>query len=158
MTRNRRNIVAGWAVAAAICLMVGLSFAAVPLYRVFCAATGYGGTPRIGLAAAPGGNGQTIRVRFNADTNPGLPWNFGPDQSEVSLKLGDEQVAFYHASNQSAHPETGMAVYNVTPEKVGKYFHKTTGKRWRRVRAWSFRSASGSTRPSATIRTPATSR
>jgi cytochrome c oxidase assembly protein subunit 11 len=125
MTRNRRNIVAGWAVAAAICLMVGLSFAAVPLYRVFCAATGYGGTPRIGLAAAPGGNGQTIRVRFNADTNPGLPWNFGPDQSEVSLKLGDEQVAFYHASNQSAHPETGMAVYNVTPEKVGKYFHKT---------------------------------
>jgi cytochrome c oxidase assembly protein subunit 11 len=125
MTRNRRNLVVGWTVAAAICLMVGMSFAAVPLYRLFCAATGYGGTPRIGLAAAPGGNGQTIRVRFNADTNPGLPWHFGPDQLEVTLKLGDEQVAFYHASNKSTRPETGMAVYNVTPEKVGKYFHKT---------------------------------
>jgi cytochrome c oxidase assembly protein subunit 11 len=64
-------------------------------------------------------------VRFNADTNPGLPWTFAPDQQEVSLNLGDEQVAFYHAANQSSRPVTGMALYNVTPEKVGKYFHKT---------------------------------
>jgi cytochrome c oxidase assembly protein subunit 11 len=64
-------------------------------------------------------------VRFNADTNPGLPWIFAPDQREVSLNLGEEQVAFYHAINQSNRPVTGMALYNVTPEKVGKYFHKT---------------------------------
>jgi cytochrome c oxidase assembly protein subunit 11 len=125
MTRARRNAIIGWAVAAAAVGMVGMSFAAIPLYRLFCAATGYGGTPNIGLAAAPGSSGQSIRVRFNADTNPGLPWTFAPDQREVSLDLGDEQVAFYHAANQSSRPVTGMALYNVTPEKVGKYFHKT---------------------------------
>jgi cytochrome c oxidase assembly protein subunit 11 len=125
MTGSRRNTFLASAVVAAMVGMVGMSFAAIPLYRLFCAATGYGGTPSIGLAAAPGSSGQTIRVRFNADTNPGLPWTFAPDQLEVSLNLGDEQVAFYHATNQSSRPVTGMALYNVTPEKVGKYFHKT---------------------------------
>ena len=125
MTRGRRNAVVGWAVTAVAIGMVGMSFAAIPLYRLFCAATGYGGTPSIGLATAPGSSGQWIRVRFNADTNPGLPWTFAPDQREVSLNLGDEQVAFYHAANQSSQPVAGMALYNVTPEKVGKYFHKT---------------------------------
>lgn len=125
MNRSPRNNVVAAAVVTAIVGMTCLSFAAVPLYRLFCAATGYAGTPSIGLAAAPGGNGQTIRIRFNADTNSGLPWTFGPDQNEVTLNLGDEQVAFYHATNQSGRPVTGMALYNVTPEKVGKYFHKT---------------------------------
>jgi len=125
MAPDRRNLLLGWTVAAAIGAMAAMSFAAVPLYRLFCAATGYGGTPRIGLAPAPGSNGETIRVRFNADTDPGLPWKFAPDQTEVSLKLGDEQVAFYHASNLSHQSATGMALYNVTPEKAGKYFHKT---------------------------------
>jgi cytochrome c oxidase assembly protein subunit 11 len=125
MTSGQRNVIVGSAVAAVIVGMVGMSFAAIPLYRLFCAATGYGGTPSIGLATAPGSTGQSIRVRFNADTNPGLPWTFAPDQREVSLNLGDEQVAFYHAANQSSRPVTGMALYNVTPEKVGKYFHKT---------------------------------
>jgi cytochrome c oxidase assembly protein subunit 11 len=125
MTSGRRNTIAGWALAAVIVGMVGMSFAAIPLYRLFCAATGYAGTPSIGLAAAPGPSGQTIRVRFNADINPALPWTFAPDQLEVKLKLGEEQVAFYHAANQSAEPVTGMALYNVTPEKIGKYFHKT---------------------------------
>jgi cytochrome c oxidase assembly protein subunit 11 len=125
MIAGRRNIIAGWALAAVIAGMAGMSFAAIPLYRLFCAATGYAGTPKISLAAAPGSSGQTIRVRFNADTNPALPWSFAPDQLEVKLKLGDEQVAFYRAANQSAEPVTGMALYNVTPEKVGKYFHKT---------------------------------
>jgi cytochrome c oxidase assembly protein subunit 11 len=125
MTGGRRNAIVGWVVAAVIVGMVGMSFAAVPLYRLFCAATGFGGTPSIGLAAAPGSSGQSIRVRFNADTNPELPWSFAPDQVEVSLNLGDEQIAFYHAANLSGRPVTGMALYNVTPEKVGKYFHKT---------------------------------
>jgi cytochrome c oxidase assembly protein subunit 11 len=125
MTVNRRNAIVGSSVVATIIGMVGMSFAAIPLYRLFCSATGYGGTPSIGLAAAPGSSGQTIRVRFNADTNPGLPWTFAPDQLQVSLNLGDEQVAFYHATNRSGRPVTGMALYNVTPEKVGSYFHKT---------------------------------
>jgi cytochrome c oxidase assembly protein subunit 11 len=125
MTESRRNTVLAGVVVAVMAGMVGLSFAAIPLYRLFCAATGYGGTPNIGLATAPGSNGETIRVRFNADTNPGLPWMFAPDQTEISLNLGDEQVAFYHATNKSSRPVTGMALYNVTPEKVGRYFHKT---------------------------------
>jgi cytochrome c oxidase assembly protein subunit 11 len=125
MNGSRRNTLVAGVLAAVIVGMVGMSFAAIPLYRLFCAATGFGGTPSIGLAAAPGANGQTIRVRFNADTNPALPWKFGPDQTEVSLKLGEEQVAFYHATNEAGRPITGMALYNVTPEKVGKYFHKT---------------------------------
>jgi cytochrome c oxidase assembly protein subunit 11 len=125
MPGRRRNAILAGVVAAVMVGMVGLSFAAIPLYRLFCAATGYAGTPNVGLAAAPGSSGQTIRVRFNADTNPGLPWIFAPDQREIALNLGDEQVAFYHASNQSSQPVTGMALYNVTPEKVGKYFHKT---------------------------------
>jgi cytochrome c oxidase assembly protein subunit 11 len=64
-------------------------------------------------------------VRFNADTNPRLPWQFAPDQKQVTLPLGEEQVAFYHARNQDSGPVTGIATYNVTPDKVGKYFHKT---------------------------------
>ena len=125
MNRQRRNLLGGLSVAVVICLMVGASFAAVPLYRLFCQVTGYGGTPSIGPAEAPGGSGGVIRVRFNADTNPALPWTFAPDQSQVTLKLGEERVAFYHATNQSDQAVTGMALYNVTPEKVGKYFHKT---------------------------------
>jgi cytochrome c oxidase assembly protein subunit 11 len=125
MTGGRRNTFLAGVLFVVMIGMVGMSFAAIPLYRLFCSATGYGGTPSIGLAAAPGSNGETIRVRFNADTNPDLPWTFAPDQVEVSLKLGDEQVAFYHAANKSARSVTGMALYNVTPEKVGKYFHKT---------------------------------
>ncbi|HEY1410568.1 MAG TPA: cytochrome c oxidase assembly protein [Rhodopila sp.] len=125
MTVKRRNAIVGSVVVAAIIGMVGMSFAAIPLYRLFCSVTGYAGTPSIGLAAAPGSSGQTIRVRFNADTNPGLPWTFAPDQLQVSLNLGDEQVAFYHATNKSSRSVSGMALYNVTPEKVGKYFHKT---------------------------------
>ncbi len=125
MAGNRSNRILAGAVVLVIFGMVGASFAAIPLYRLFCAATGYGGTPNIGPGAAPGSNGETVRVRFNADTNPALPWTFAPDQLEISLKLGDEQVAFYHATNLSDRSVSGMALYNVTPEKVGKYFHKT---------------------------------
>ena len=66
-----------------------------------------------------------ISVRFNANTNPSLPWRFQPAQAEIKLPLGEEQVAFYTARNLAATPVSGIAVYNVTPDKVGKYFHKT---------------------------------
>jgi cytochrome c oxidase assembly protein subunit 11 len=123
-TRRGNLIIAGIFAAVAIG-MVGLSFAAIPLYRMFCAATGYGGTPKIGVAPAPGGNGKTIRVRFNADTNPGLPWNFAPDQLEITVPLGEDHLASYTAHNKARSAITGVALYNVTPEKAAKYFHKT---------------------------------
>lgn len=125
MDRRRGNRLIAAAFCAVACGMVGLSFAAIPLYRMFCAATGYGGTPRIGAATAPGGNGQAIRVRFNADVNPGLPWTFTPDQLEVAVALGEDQLASYTARNKARSPVTGVALYNVTPEKAAKYFHKT---------------------------------
>jgi cytochrome c oxidase assembly protein subunit 11 len=122
--RHGNRIVAGIFTAVAMG-MVGLSFAAIPLYRMFCAATGYGGTPKIGVAPAPGGDGKTIRVRFNADTNPGLPWNFAPDQLEITVPLGEDHLASYTAHNKARSAITGVALYNVTPEKAAKYFHKT---------------------------------
>ena len=105
--------------------MLGASFAAIPLYRVFCAVTGYGGTPQIGPEVSSGVSAASITVRFNADVDSGLPWKFAPEQDKVTLKLGGQQVAFYTARNDAATPVTGIALYNVTPDKVGKYFHKT---------------------------------
>ncbi len=105
--------------------MVGLSFASVPLYRAFCAATGYGGTPQIGPAASPGEVRRPITVRFDANVNPGMPWRFVPDQSSITVDLGADKLATYSARNLSDSEVTGVALYNVTPDKVGKYFHKT---------------------------------
>jgi cytochrome c oxidase assembly protein subunit 11 len=125
MTGGRRNAVLAGGLAVVISGMLGLTAASVPLYRMFCAATGYGGTPKIGPARSASVVDRTITVRFNADTNPGLPWDFQPEQKQVTLKLGEEQVAFYVARNQASTPVTGVAIYNVTPDKVGVYFHKT---------------------------------
>jgi cytochrome c oxidase assembly protein subunit 11 len=105
--------------------MLGLAFAAVPLYRLFCAATGYGGTPQVGPAMSGTVSARRIMVRFNADTASDLPWHFAPEQRAVRVRLGEPQVAFYSARNEAGHPVTGTALYNVTPEKAGKYFHKT---------------------------------
>jgi cytochrome c oxidase assembly protein subunit 11 len=105
--------------------MTGMAFASVPLYRAFCAATGYGGTPDITAQHSKGAVARMITVRFDANTNANLPWNFKPVQDHVTLPLGEEQLAFYSARNNSDAAITGVAVYNVTPEKVGKYFHKT---------------------------------
>ena len=105
--------------------MVGLSFASVPLYRAFCAATGYGGTPQIGPAASPGEVRRPITVRFDANVNPGMPWRFEPDQNSVTVDLGADKIATYSARNLADSAVTGVALYNVTPSKVGKYFHKT---------------------------------
>ena len=126
MKHERRSTLIAGTATAVVLGMLGLSFASVPLYRMFCAVTGYGGTPQIGgpetVAAA---NAGSIVVRFNADTDAKLPWHFAPAQRQVTTKLGDEQVAFYTARNTSDQPVTGMALYNVTPDSVGKYFHKT---------------------------------
>ncbi len=105
--------------------MLAMSFAAVPLYRVFCAVTGFGGTPQIGPETSRTVSDRTITVRFNADTAPNLPWHFVPEQKQVTLRLGEQQVAFYAARNEAGHPITGIALYNVTPDKIGRYFHKT---------------------------------
>jgi cytochrome c oxidase assembly protein subunit 11 len=123
--RGRGNGFYAIGMVAVIVGMVGLSFASVPLYRMFCQATGYGGTPKIGPAVASAVSDKTISVRFDANTNPGLPWDFKPDQAKVTVQLGVDNLAFYEATNQSNRPVTGVAIYTVTPDKAAKYFHKT---------------------------------
>lgn len=124
MPAERRNRTIALSLLGVVVLMGGLGFASVPLYRLFCAVTGYGGTPQVGPATAPGATGRTITVRFNADTNPGLPWDFRPAQARITLPLGEEQLAFYRARNRAGTPIEGTALYNVTPEKAAKYFRK----------------------------------
>jgi cytochrome c oxidase assembly protein subunit 11 len=121
----QRNTLIGGGLVAIVIGMTGLSFASVPLYRAFCSVTGYGGTPQIGGRAAPGAVSRTITVAFNADTNPNLPWHFVPEARSVTLKLGDQQLAFFDAKNLGSASITGVALYNVTPDTVGRYFHKT---------------------------------
>ena len=105
--------------------MLGLSFAAVPLYRIFCQITGYGGTPRIDAAASPRMVDRTITIGFNADVHSGMPWKFAPVQGEVTLRLGEEAVAFYAARNPTDRAVTGVSTYNVTTHNAGRYFPKT---------------------------------
>ena len=122
--RSRNGIVAATLVAVVVG-MVGLSFASVPLYRLFCQITGFGGTPNI--ATAPDrvkASERTIAVRFDANVNPALPWAFRPEQLEVRVRLGEPTLAFYKAVNQSDRAVTGTATFNVTPYKAGNYFSK----------------------------------
>lgn len=106
--------------------MLGLTSAAVPLYRLFCQVTGFGGTPRIATAteATATASNRTIAVRFDANVNPALPWAFQPEKLEIRVRLGEPTLAFYKAVNQSNHALTGTATYNVTPYKAGIYFSK----------------------------------
>lgn len=111
---------------AALALGMGmLAYASVPLYRIFCSMTGYGGTTQAAVRAPGKMYDRQITVRFNADHAPALPWIFAPVQNDVTVKVGEEKLAFYHAENQEAYEVTGRAVYNVTPHKVGPYFVKT---------------------------------
>jgi cytochrome c oxidase assembly protein subunit 11 len=104
--------------------MVGLSFASVPLYRLFCQTTGLGGTTQRAATAPPEAAASVITIRFDAETAPGLGWEFRPLQSMVTVHPGEEQKIFYHAVNTTAEPVTGSATYNVTPAKAGVYFDK----------------------------------
>ena len=104
--------------------MVGLAFASVPLYRIFCQVTGLGGTPGVQASAPEVKTDTDFIVRFDANTNPDLPWKFKPVQREVHLKLGEEKLAFYQATNMSDKPITGTATFNVTPLKAGQFFVK----------------------------------
>ena len=118
--RNRR--VALFA-ALFVAAMVGVAFASVPLYRLFCEATGFDGTTGRALKA-PGAVAGQIGVRFDANVDPRLAWRFEPEQERVSIKPGAKTQIFYDATNLTARAITGQAVFNVTPLQAGKYFSK----------------------------------
>lgn len=104
--------------------MIGLAYASVPLYKLFCQVTGFGGTTQVAEQAPVEVSEKTIKVRFNADVNSGLNWQFKPEQREITVRLGEDNLAYYMAENMSLTPITGQATYNVTPLKAGQYFSK----------------------------------
>ena len=121
---NRRNATTVALLAAVVCGMVGLSFASVPLYRLFCQATGFGGTTQRAVAA-PGAVGDTlVTVRFDATTAPELGWDFRPLENAVRVHPGEQREVFFRAVNRTAETVTGTATFNVTPTKTGIYFDK----------------------------------
>ncbi len=121
---KRRNARIGVILTGMVLGMVGLSFASVPLYRLFCQVTGYGGTTQVAEAAPGAVSERVIKVRFNADTAPGLPWRFKPVQREIALRIGESGLAYYRARNLADRAVTGTSVFNVTPLKAGIYFSK----------------------------------
>lgn len=106
--------------------MVGLAFASVPLYRLFCQVTGFGGTTqmRVGSEAPGAVAGKLVNVRFDANTNSGLPWEFRPEKAVEKSAVGARKMAFYTARNLSDRPVKGTATFNVTPVQAGQYFAK----------------------------------
>jgi cytochrome c oxidase assembly protein subunit 11 len=120
--RNARTAVA---LAVVVCAMVGLSYASVPLYRLFCEVTGYGGTTQVAAAAPETVSERRITVRFNTDLSPDLPWRFQPPEHAVTLRVGEPGLAVFRAVNLADRPITGTATFNVTPLKAGQYFDKT---------------------------------
>jgi cytochrome c oxidase assembly protein subunit 11 len=111
--------------------MLGLGFAAVPLYRLFCQVTGFGGTTmRVDASTAQERvvsnqtQGRALSVRFDSNTGGGLPWEFYPEKRRVTVGVGGKSMAIFIAKNTSDKPVTGRAVFNVTPAQVGRHFSK----------------------------------
>ena len=121
LSHNRRVAVICMSVVAG---MVGLAYASVPLYRLFCQATGFNGATL--RAATPSSQilDQTVRVRFDANVAPGLTWEFVPVETTAEPKIGENTLAFYRVTNRSATAQVGTATFNVTPEQAGAFFNK----------------------------------
>jgi len=109
---------------AVVVTMTSLSFAAVPFYRWFCQVTGFGGTTSVATAAPTEILDRTMKVRFDASLDAGMPWEFRPMQREMTLRVGEMGLAFYEAHNPTDRVVAGTAVFNVTPDAAGGYFSK----------------------------------
>ncbi len=121
---RRRNIAAVLLSLGTVAGMVGLAYASVPLYRLFCQVTGYQGATRTALRAPQAVSGTAITVRLDANVNASLPWSFAPETPEVKLALGESVTAVYRVKNLSDRPTVGSATFNVTPFDAGQYFNK----------------------------------
>ena len=104
--------------------MIGVAYAAVPLYRIFCQVTGYGGTTQAADAGSDVVLDRMVTVRFDANTARGMAWNFQAEQRQMTLRIGETGLAFYRASNPTTRAITGTATFNVTPPQAGAYFNK----------------------------------
>lgn len=119
--RNRR---VAWTAAGVALSMLGLAYASVPLYRLFCQATGFGGTTQRAEVAPAAATAAQVSIRFDANIDSKLQWSFHAKQLQQQVKVGEVNMAYYVARNTSDKPLTGSAVFNVTPAEAGAYFNK----------------------------------
>ncbi|MBT4740486.1 MAG: cytochrome c oxidase assembly protein [Rhodospirillaceae bacterium] len=119
--RNRRTATTAFVVVAG---MVGLTFAFVPLYTLICQVTGLGGTPQVAERNETDVSTQEITVRFDANVDRSLPWDFAPNEASVTINLGAEYLTSYRSTNLSDEAVTGISTFNVTPLKAAQYFTK----------------------------------
>ncbi len=125
----RKNARTGMLAFAGALAMLGLGYAAVPLYDLFCRVTGFGGTTQVATEAeanqaAALGVGREISIRFDASLARGVPWEFAPVQATDPVRIGQRDMAVYTARNLSSEPITGTATFNVEPAQAGAYFNK----------------------------------
>jgi cytochrome c oxidase assembly protein subunit 11 len=121
---DRRNYrVAGMALGVTF-VMLGLAYASVPLYRIFCQVTGFGGTTQRAEQAPGDVRQQTVTIKFDANTAASLHWSFHAEQQAIAVRVGEQTMAHYRATNTSDRVLTGSAVFNVTPVSAGAYFNK----------------------------------
>lgn len=117
-----RAIAAALVVGSAV--MLGLSFASAPLYRAFCAATGFGGTPQTAKVGPASPGERRLVVRFDANVSKELPWRFEPEAPKVTLRTGETTTVYYRVVNLSDRETSGQAAYNVSPDQAGAFFVK----------------------------------
>lgn len=122
--RLDRNGRLAWAMAGVVGGMLALAYASVPLYEAFCKATGFGGTPIVARSDDRTVIERTVKVRFDSNVDPNMPWRFEPVQREVSVRLGEEKLIYFRATNRSQRSIVGTATYNVTPERTAGWFNK----------------------------------
>ncbi|HTT46872.1 MAG TPA: cytochrome c oxidase assembly protein [Pseudolabrys sp.] len=122
--RIRRDVAIAAACGVMVAAMVGASFAAIPLYNMFCRATGFGGTTQVSRIAPQHELARELTIRFDSNVAPGLPWKFVPEQNSIKLHIGEVATVHYKVINEAARAITAQASYNVTPTTVGAYFDK----------------------------------
>ncbi len=113
-----------WSLIGVVVFMGAMAWAAVPFYNWFCRVTGYGGTTNVATGDSSQILEQTIKIRFDASKDRGMPWEFKPMQTEMTLRIGEDGLAFYEAYNPTDRPIAGQAAYNVAPFDAGAYFNK----------------------------------
>lgn len=121
---RRRDVVVAAACGALVAVMVGASYAAVPLYDWFCRTTGFGGVTQVASTAPGEVLGRKVTVRFDSNVGGGLPWRVTPEVTSVDVRLGEVVTVYYTFANLAARPTTGIAAYNVAPTTSGGYFNK----------------------------------
>jgi cytochrome c oxidase assembly protein subunit 11 len=121
---RRRDVVVAASAGVFAAFMVGMAYAAVPLYDWFCRTTGFGGTTQVATAAPSGMLDRKVTVRFDSNVGGGLPWRFEPEQTSIEVRLGEVVTVNYRAINLSARETHGIAGYNVTPLSMGIFFQK----------------------------------